>query len=92
MTIRKMKILGLEIHYMFDIYIKEIRSVLELAVPVWHSGLTKKLSHDIEGIQKTVFKVILGNYYTDYEVACILLETETLAHRSEKQEIRESCT
>ena len=36
---------------MFDVYIKEIRSVLELAVPVWHSGLTKSQITKIENIQ-----------------------------------------
>ena len=31
---------------MFDVYIKEIRSILEFAVPVWHSGLTRKQALD----------------------------------------------
>ena len=44
--------LDLDIHKMFDVYIKEIRSILELAVPVWHSGLTKQQATDIERIQK----------------------------------------
>ena len=33
--------LGLSPQKLFDVYTKEIRSMLELAVPVWHSGLTK---------------------------------------------------
>ena len=41
MIIRMIK-LELDIFTLFDVYKKEVRSILELAVPVWHSGLTKK--------------------------------------------------
>jgi len=34
------------------IYTSIIRAVLECACPVWHPGLTKKLSNDIEHVQK----------------------------------------
>jgi len=34
------------------VYTSIIRSVLEYACPVWHPGLTKKLSKDIECVQK----------------------------------------
>ena len=54
-----MKKIGLEVEHISDTYIKEIRSVLELAVPVWHGGLTRKLSGDIERIKKVAFKVIM---------------------------------
>ena len=46
-TLRRLRNLDLEAAHMFDTYIKEIRSVLELAVPAWHSGLTQKQSEDI---------------------------------------------
>ena len=83
-TLRRMRNLDLEAAYMFDTYIKEIRSVLELAVPAWHSGLTQKQSEDIERIQKTAFKIILGDSYYSYEIACTILESETLKSRREK--------
>ena len=54
----KLKLSHLEL---FDVYIKEVRSILELAVPVWHSGLTIKQSNQIESIQKIAFKMILQN-------------------------------
>ena len=38
---------------LFDVYIKEIRSVLELAVPVWHPGLTKSQTNKIENVQNS---------------------------------------
>ena len=47
-SLRRMKILDIEPYIILDVYVKEIRSVLELAVPAWHSGLTKKQSIDIE--------------------------------------------
>ena len=43
-----------------DIYVKQIRSVLDLAVPVWHSGITLIEQVDIERIQKSAAHIILG--------------------------------
>ena len=51
-TIRRMKALNLDALLILDVYVKEIRSVLELAVPAWHSGLTLKQSADIERVQR----------------------------------------
>ena len=69
---------------MYDVYIKEIRSILELAVPVWHSGLTKQQSADIERIQKTAFRIILQHKYENYKQACASLSAETLQQRRVK--------
>ena len=51
-AIRRMKNLGLDTFTLVDYYIKEVRVHLELAVPVWQSGLTLKLSSDIERVQR----------------------------------------
>ena len=69
---------------MFDVYCKEVRSILELAVPVWHPGLTKKESLDIEGIQKIAMKIILQEGYITYQLACITLGADTLEYRRTK--------
>ena len=69
---------------MFDVYTKEVRSILELAVPVWHSGLTKQQSVDIERIQKISFRIILGQNYTNYAHACKTLSAQTLEERRTK--------
>ena len=53
-------------------------------MPVWHSGLTKLQSLDIERIQKISFKVILGNNYVDYKQACKYLSAQTLEERRVK--------
>ena len=50
--LRRLKKYNLGIEHICDTYIKEIRSLLELAVHVWHSGLTVKQSRDIERVQK----------------------------------------
>ena len=57
---------------------KEIRSVIELAVPVWNGGLTVKQFRDIERVQKTALYIILGDSYINYDVACTLAEIEPL--------------
>ena len=45
-----MKILNVKPYIILDVYTKEIRSVLELAVPAWYSGLTRKQSATIERV------------------------------------------
>ena len=82
--LRRMVKLHLNIHQMFDVYIKEVRSILELAVPVWHSGLTKQQTADIERIQKVAFKIILQESYGNYQLACTTLSAQTLEERRTK--------
>ena len=82
--LRRMIKLNLDTNTMFDVYIKEVRSILELAVPVWHSGLTRRQSANIERVQKVAFRVILGEDYRNYNQACEMLSAETLEHRREK--------
>ena len=79
--LRRIDKLELSEDKLFDVYSKEIRSILELAVPVWHSGLTKTQSNDIERIQKLAFKLILKSNYLDYKTACKRLSTKTLQER-----------
>ena len=79
--LRRLQPYKLTIHELFDVYIKEVRSILEFAVPVWHSGLTKKQSKEIESVQKLAFKIILRNTYTSYSSACETFNTETLEKR-----------
>ena len=73
--------LGLSLHELFDVYIKEIRSILEFAVPVWHSSLTSKQSSSIEAVQKLALKIILRQKYTSYHEACNYFNTKTLLER-----------
>ena len=80
-TLRRLRKFNLDTNKQLDVYVKEVRSLLEYAVPVWHSGLTKRQSGQIEKIQKTAFQIILGDDFTNYEVACTLLGVEPLEFR-----------
>ena len=82
--LRRMAELNLDPFTMLDIYQKEVRSIVELAVPVWHPGLTKTQTKDIERIQKISFKIILGQNYLNYENACNYFSTTTLEERRQK--------
>ena len=79
--LRRIQLLDLNAMQLFDAYKKEIRSVLEYAVPVWHSGITRKENSEIEGIQKLAFRIILKQSYTSYSRACNFFGTETLEQR-----------
>ena len=59
--LRRLLSFDLNIYKLFDVYTKEVRSLLELAVPVWHPGLNKKQSKDIESIQKNGIQDNIAN-------------------------------
>ena len=58
--------------------------MLELAVPVWHSGLTKQESDNIERIQRIAMQIILQERYTNYAQACLTFNAQTLQQRRVK--------
>ena len=82
--LRRLKTLGANQDDLRDVYIKQIRSILEFAVPVWHSSLTGEDRLLIERIQKSALHIILGNRYQSYTSALKLLQLETLFRRRQK--------
>ena len=87
--LRRMKVLEVEPLILLDVYTKEIRSVLELAVPAWHSGLTIKQAADIERVQRVAVNIILGDRKQGdrnfcYDMALVILNIEPLSARREK--------
>ena len=74
--VRRMKVMGMDTFTMVDYYMKDIRVHLELAVPVWQSGLTLKLSADLERVQRVAVSIMLDN--VSYEPACALLGLKPL--------------
>ena len=79
-----MKVLDVEPLVILDVYTKEIRSLLELAVPVWNSGLTQKQVADIERVQRVAVSVILSDCKTGYyNMALVILDLEPLDARRE---------
>ena len=79
--VRRLKALGADTPKLVDVYIKQVRSIMELAVPAWHSSLTGADTIDIERVQKSALQVILGKSYTTYNQALMDLNLVTLQER-----------
>ena len=75
--LRRLKLLKLDSDILLDFYCNEVLSVLELGAPVWHSGLTNKMSNQIERIQKICIQLILGDcqFRIPYLVGCTMLSS-----------------
>ena len=81
---RIFKNLGADENDLVDVYIKQIRSILELAVPAWHGAITQHERLQIERVQKCVAHIILGGDYTSYDIALEKLGLEPLEDRRTK--------
>ena len=64
-----------------NIYILFVRSILEQSATVWHSSLSEVNKNDLERVQKSALKVILGEQYKTYPNALKIVELETLNER-----------
>ena len=76
--LRRLKALGADDEDLKDVFVKQIRSILEYAVPVWHSSLTMGDSIAIERIQKSALRIILSHRYESYTTALSYMELEPL--------------
>ena len=77
-VLRRMKSLNSDEFTILDYYFKEVRVHVELAVPVWHSGLNAKQSSDIERVQRVALSIVLGRVDISYSRACALLGVKPL--------------
>ena len=66
---------------LLKVYQTRIRSTLEFAAPVFHSGLTLDQSKKIEMVQKKAFAIILSKAYTSYQAALEKLNQQKLVDR-----------
>ena len=66
------------------IYISYLRSILEQSCVVWHNSLTIDNSNDLERVEKSAVKIILGNKYSNYEQALDELNLDSLKTRRNK--------
>ena len=82
--IRRLKNMGASQWDLVDMYTKQIRSVLELAVPAWQGALTLEEKLDIERIQKSAAHIIMGQKYHSYDFALKYLNLESLESRRVK--------
>ena len=67
--LRRLKKLGTRHDDLIDVFVKQIRSIAEFAVPVWNSSLTGEEISSLERIQKTALHIILGDQYHSYSSA-----------------------
>ena len=79
----RFKTLGGSQAQLLKVYQTRVRSTLEFAAPVFHSGLTQEQSSQIEMVQKKAFAIILGKTYKSYESALASLSQERLDSRRE---------
>ena len=82
--VKRLKQLGASDTDLLDVYCKQIRSVLEFAVPVWNSSITGENISDLERVQKTALHVILGNQYSSYNSALKRTGLHKLSDRRRK--------
>ena len=81
--LRRVASFGAPIEDLKQIYILFVRSQLEHSATVWHSGLTVDNIDDLERVQKTALRIILGSKYRTYNQALTLLDLSTLHERRE---------
>ena len=79
--LRKIATFGTNQDELKDIYVLFIRSLLEQSATVWHSSLTEENRNDLERIQKTAVRIILGDRYRNYEQALLEIDLENLDDR-----------
>ena len=82
--LKRLKKLGAEMADLIDVYIKQIRSLLEFAVAVWHPSLTNEDRLKIERVQKSALSIIMGQEYKSYRSALKKFNLESLFSRRNK--------
>ena len=82
--LRKVASFGTSMEEKRNIYILYIRSILEQSCVVWHSSLTDENEKDLERIQKSAVRIILGKDFSNYEYALVKTNLESLKDRREE--------
>ena len=77
--LRRLKKLGADNEILLDLYNKQIRSIVEYALPVWGPGITKHDCNQIERIQKCAYAIIFG--YIDYDIVLAKYGLKSLEER-----------
>jgi hypothetical protein len=79
--LRKVASFCTDLEELKNIYILYVRSILEQSATVWHSSLTEENKSDLERVQKSALKIILGDRYISYKNALCILDIESLNDR-----------
>ena len=83
MIVQQSLYVGTTIEDLVEIYVLFIRSLTEYCAVAFHSSLTVSQATDIERIQKTCLKIILGDNYVSYPAALEMTGLDTLHDRRE---------
>ena len=78
--LRRLKQFGAQVPELLLVYVAQIRCLLEYVVPVWQGAITEKERTDLERVQKSALRIILGEQYGTYNKALKtsgLLDLET---------------
>ena len=86
--LRNLKKIGANDQQLIEIYIQQVRSILEMASPVWTSGLTRHEIKRLERVQKTAVAVIRGDQHSTYEEGLAHLNLKTLEIRREELNLK----
>ena len=79
--LRRVASFGTSVEDLKNIYFLFVRSQLEQSAVVWHSSLTEENRSDLERVQKSAVKIILGERYINYEKGLDELGIESLEER-----------
>ena len=81
--LRRIKELGGTLEDLLCVYTLQLRCVTEQACPAFNGSLTLNDITNLEKLQRTATKVILGEKFSSYKNALQFLELETLEKRRE---------
>ena len=81
--LRRVASFGTSIEDLKNIYFLFVRSQLEQSAVVWHSSLTEENIVDLERVQKSAVKIIMGEKYKSYKKSLNTLEIEKFYDRRE---------
>ena len=81
--LRRLSKLGASKETLLEMFHLKIRSLLEMACPLFTGSLSKGNIEDFEDVQRQAFKIVLRGNFRNYENALNVLEQETLEERRE---------
>ena len=84
----RIKQLGASQSELLDVYVKQVRSILEFASVVWHPGLTQDNTAQIERVQKSAFAIIIGKDDNSYKNSLQIMNMETLKSLREELSVK----
>ena len=74
--LRRVASFGTGVEDLKNVYFLFVRSQLEQSAVVWHSSLSEENKSDLERVQKSAVKIIMGEKYQGYQKSLALLDME----------------